>query len=104
MIEWQNWNSELWLCHEREPTVVDDGHILRPPVYNPQVLGEEILLQGAVVPVESVREVFLVGIQVIQYHIRIRRSRGCEDYNFCEGRQLLKKLMTIRSHADACLS
>lgn len=65
VIKWQDWNSELWLSHERKSTVVDNGYVLGPSVYYPQVLGVEVLLQGAVLTVQSVREVFLVRVQVI---------------------------------------
>ena len=54
-------------------------------------------------PVEAVREVAFVGVQVVQHHIGVGRAAGCENNDFSEGTQLSDEILAVRSNSDACL-
>lgn len=91
------------MYHERKCAVVDYCHLLRPSIHYAEVLREEPLLGGAVVSVQSVLEVPLVRVKVIEYDIGVGGGRGRKYDDFSEGGEFLDEFEAEGPHSDSSL-
>jgi hypothetical protein len=57
-----------------------------------------------VLPIESVCEISLMRVQIIEDHIRIGGTACREDHDLCESAKLPNELQAMRSHPDAGLN
>jgi len=56
-----------------------------------------------VLAVETMGYVFLLTVQVVEHYVCVGGSRCCENYYFCELRQLLQELHTVGPNPHSCL-
>ena len=73
-------------------------------VDNSEILEVVSFLKGAVMPVESMRDEFPVGVDIVKDDVRIGGTAGCEDDDLCELSQLLEELLDIGPDPDSCLN
>lgn len=66
--------------------VVNKNNLIQLSIDNSQIFEVVSLLDGAVLPIEPMRDIFLVWIQVIKDNVGIRGTTGCKYNNFCEFR------------------
>lgn len=66
--------------------VVNKYNLVQLSIDNSQVLEVVALLDGAVLPIESMRDILFLWIQVIKDNVGIRSTTGCKYNNFCEFR------------------
>lgn len=83
--------------------IINQDHILQTTIDHPQILQVIPPFQGAVLPIEPIRNPLLLRVQVVQHHIGIGGCTRREDYYLCDLGQLLQELAAIGSDADAGL-
>jgi hypothetical protein len=69
--------------------VIDQHNVAEFAVDHTQVFEVETSLESAVLAVEAMGDVLLLGVEVVQDDVGVRSCAGCEDDDFCELRQLL---------------
>lgn len=63
--------------------VVHQNNILRASIHHPQILQIVAFLQGAMLPVQPMRDEFLLGVEMVQNHIGVGCTAGGEDDYLC---------------------
>jgi hypothetical protein len=103
MVVRQNWNAVLRLEHKGKARVIYQDRILESAVHRAQIFGVKPLLEGAVLPVESVGKVFLMRVEVIKDDICVGGTASCENDDFSNGGKFFQEVVTMRSNSDTCL-
>ena len=99
----QDRDPVIRLQHDRKARIVHQDTILEPSIDTPQVLSVKPLLQGAVLPIEPMREEPFVRVEVVEHNVGVGGAAGGEDDDLRDGRQLAQEIAAMRSHSDACL-
>ncbi len=103
MVVGDDGDSVLRLQHMAVGRVVNKHHLVQLSACHPQVFQVIPLFQSAVMPVESVRDIFLFRVQVIENHICVRCAAGGEDNDLSKLRKLLQEFLAIGTNSDSGL-
>ena len=105
----------LQLCVLRVPEVRKDGncilyvedvgvggvihyhHVTQLSIDFPNIFHEVVLFEGAVLPIQAMRNQLFLGIEEIQHCISISTVSSCEYHNLCDLRKLSQELSAVRS-------
>ena len=100
----QDRDAVVWLGSVGVGCVVNESHLTQLPVQNPQIFTVHAF-RGlvAMLPEQPMVDVKVIGVEVVQNHIRIARVTGCEDDDLEVFAQILEDFLSIGSDVDACL-
>lgn len=103
MIEREDGDAVVQLERIGIGSVVNQSHILEVTVQHAQVLHVHPLLRlETVLPVQSIIDIFAIGVQIIQHHVGVAWVGCREDYNLEILRQILENLPGVRPDVYAC--
>lgn len=104
LIVWNYGDSVLDLESVGVGRVVHQHHLIGRPIDHPQILNIRAL-RGCktVLPEQSVMNVFVLGVQVVQYHVGVARVTRCKHDHFKIFRKIPQKLCGVGSDVDARL-